>query len=166
MDLRRRDLLFGPADYPYTKYCPEWQSGLKMGVFYFRPVLGNRSYWGTFDPLFSDYGYSGLESEIADSAGRKTGLNIPFWLADLLIDQVYPPKRRSGTWCFTGIWDRLPPFFSDRLFISYWTEEKRDRCPYTLCGSPVGPFPENREIQKYPPRVRDFLSGLLIFLLC
>ncbi len=55
-----------------------------MGVFDFRPVLGNRSYWGTFDPIFSDYGYTGLESEIADSAVRKTGPIIPFWLAKLL----------------------------------------------------------------------------------
>jgi hypothetical protein len=78
------DLLSGPADYLCTGKCPDWQSGLKTGVLYFRPVLGNRSYWGTFDPLFSDYGYSGRESEIADFAGRKTGLIIPFWMADRL----------------------------------------------------------------------------------
>ena len=53
-----------------------------MGVCVFWPIYGNRSYWGIFDPLFSDNGYTGLESEITSFAGRKTGLIIPFWLAD------------------------------------------------------------------------------------
>jgi hypothetical protein len=30
--------------------------------------------------------YMGLESEITDFAGRKTGLIIPFWMADRLPD--------------------------------------------------------------------------------
>jgi hypothetical protein len=53
-----------------------------MGVFAFWPVSGNRSYWGTFDHIFPDTGYNDLESDIAHFAGRKTGLIIPFWLAD------------------------------------------------------------------------------------
>ena len=36
--------------------------------------------------LFSDNGYTGLESEIANFAGRKTGLIIPYWLADRCSD--------------------------------------------------------------------------------
>jgi hypothetical protein len=42
---------------------------------------GNRSYWGTFDTLFSDTWYTGVESEITGFTGKKTGLFIPFWLA-------------------------------------------------------------------------------------
>ena len=49
-----------------------------MGIFAFRPVFGNRSYWGIFDHLFSDTGYTGLESEIAYFAGMKIGLIIPY----------------------------------------------------------------------------------------
>ena len=165
MDLRRRDLLFGPADYPYTKYCPEWQSGLKMGVFYFRPVLGNRSYWGTFDPLFSDYGYSGLESEIADSAGRKTGLNIPFWLADLPIDPTYLSERSSGTKCFTGIGDHLPPFFSDRLFI-HTGRRRKGHGDHKLCADPLLVHSLKTGRSKNFHHSPGFFSGLLIFLLC
>jgi hypothetical protein len=66
----------------YIKSGLKWQSGLNYGIFTFWPVRGNRSYWGTFDPIFSDYGYTGLESEIASFEGRKTGLIIPFWLVD------------------------------------------------------------------------------------
>ena len=44
---------------------------------------GNRSYWGTFDPLFSDSRHTGSESEITGFTGRKTGLFIPFWLEKL-----------------------------------------------------------------------------------
>jgi len=76
------DLLF-----PHVfKTGSKWQSGLKSGIFIIRVDPGNRSYWGTFDPLFSDTGYKGLESEITDFAGRKTGLFIPFWMADRLPD--------------------------------------------------------------------------------
>jgi hypothetical protein len=72
-----------PACSPsYTKLGSKSQSVLNSGIFAFRPVFGNRSYWGIFDHIFSDTGYTGLESEIANFAGRKTGLIIPFWLAD------------------------------------------------------------------------------------
>ncbi len=60
------------------------------------PVLGNRSYWGIFDPLFSDNVYFRLESEIADSAGRKTGLNIPFWMAELLFYGLEYRETKKG----------------------------------------------------------------------
>ena len=53
-----------------------------MRLFFVWKIFQNRSIWGTFDPLFSDYGYLSLESEIADFTVRKTGLYIPFWLAD------------------------------------------------------------------------------------
>jgi hypothetical protein len=36
-----------------------------------------------------------MESGIADFTGRKTGLNIPYWLAKLPADQAYPNKQRS-----------------------------------------------------------------------
>jgi hypothetical protein len=72
-----------PACSPlYIKSGSKWQSGLNMGIFAFRPVFGNRSYWGIFDHIFSDTVYTGLESEITNFAGRKTGLISPFWLAD------------------------------------------------------------------------------------
>jgi hypothetical protein len=45
----------------------------------FQAGFGNRSYWGIFDPIFSDTVYMGLESEIASFVGRKTGLIIPYW---------------------------------------------------------------------------------------
>ena len=60
----------------------KWQSGLNLGIFMFQAGFGNRSFWGIFDPIFSDTTYTGLESEIASFAGRKTGLIIPFWEAD------------------------------------------------------------------------------------
>ena len=66
----------------YIKSGSKWQSGLNSGIFTFWSVRGNRFYWGTFGLLFSDTRYTGLESEIANFAGRKTGLIIPFWLAD------------------------------------------------------------------------------------
>ena len=40
----------------------------------------------------------GLESEIADFNGRKTGLFIPFWLADLFSDRLR--QREQGKACF------------------------------------------------------------------
>jgi|GEM_PF-5309328 len=76
-----------------------------MGVFDFRAVPGNRSYWGTFDPIFSDYGYKGLESEIADSAGSKTGLIIPFWLAKLLFYGLDYREMKKGLFRGGGFWD-------------------------------------------------------------
>ena len=48
----------------------------------FQAGFGNRSFWGIFEHVFSDTRYTGLESEIASFAGRKTGLIIPYWLAD------------------------------------------------------------------------------------
>jgi len=83
-------------DHLCTDKCPEWQSGLKMGVFDFQPVPGNRSYWGTFHPLFSDYGYFSLESKMADFAVRKTGLIIPFWLAKLPFCGLEQGKRKKA----------------------------------------------------------------------
>jgi hypothetical protein len=53
-----------------------------MGVFAFWPVSGNRSYLGTFEHIFSDTCNKGLESEITRLTKRKTGLIIPYWLAD------------------------------------------------------------------------------------
>jgi hypothetical protein len=57
-----------------------------LSIFDFRPVFGNRSYWGVFDHIFPDTGYKGLEPEIASFSGRKTGLIIPYWLADRCAD--------------------------------------------------------------------------------
>jgi len=65
-----------------------------MGVFAFWPVSGNRTYWGIFDHLFSDTCNKGLESEITRFAGRKTGLIIPFWLADRRSDGL--EKAENG----------------------------------------------------------------------
>ena len=74
-----------------------------MELFYFQTGFGHRSYWGTFDPLFPDCGYSGPESEIADFAGRKTNPNIPFWLAELLFYGLedWEMERRP----VLGIWN-------------------------------------------------------------
>ena len=54
----------------------------------FSAGFGNRSYWGTFEHIFSDTDYTGLESEIANFEGRKTGLIITYWLANLFPDGV------------------------------------------------------------------------------
>ena len=61
-----------------SKYGSKWQSRLDLGIFIFQAGFGNRSYWGTFEHVFSDTCNKGLESEIASFAGRKTGLIIPF----------------------------------------------------------------------------------------
>jgi len=48
----------------------------------------------------------GLESEIANVAGRKTGLIIPFWLADILQDRPYLPIWEQNTAMGGGFfWD-------------------------------------------------------------
>jgi hypothetical protein len=39
-----------------------------------------------FDHIFSDNWFTGVESGITDFNGRKTGLFIPFWLADRFSD--------------------------------------------------------------------------------
>jgi hypothetical protein len=56
---------------------------------FFRLVLVTSLIGAFFKHIFPDTGHKGLESEIASFEGRKTGLIIPFWLAD----------RRSG-----GLW--------------------------------------------------------------
>jgi len=53
-----------------------------MAIFDFFPVPGDRSYWGTFDRFFPDTCFTGLDSETADFTRWKTGLNIPYWVAD------------------------------------------------------------------------------------
>jgi len=73
---------FGAALLYCTKYGSKWQSGLNSGIFIFHAGFGNRSYWGTFEHVFSDTGSTGLESEIAHFSGRKIGLIIPYWLAN------------------------------------------------------------------------------------
>ncbi len=78
--------LFGPALPLCIKYGSKWQSEHNSGIFTFWPGPRNRSYWGTFNHLFSDTGYTGSESEITDFTWRKTGLIIPYWLADRFFD--------------------------------------------------------------------------------
>ena len=70
-----------------------------MGVFAFWPVSGNRSYLGTFEHIFSDTCNKGLESEITRFAGRKTGLIIPYWLADRCSDGLEQGKNGKKA-CF------------------------------------------------------------------
>jgi hypothetical protein len=65
-----------------------------MGVFIFRAGFGNRSYWDTFDPTFADTDYKGPESEIASLAGRKTGLNIPYRMANRRSDGLEQGERK------------------------------------------------------------------------
>jgi hypothetical protein len=55
-------------------------------LFAFQDGPGDRSYCDAFDPIFSDTLYMGPESEITDFTERETGLNIPYWLADLFLD--------------------------------------------------------------------------------
>ena len=71
------------------------QSGLNLGIFTFWPVFGNRSYRCIFDPIFSDTGHTDLESEITSFAGRKTGLIIPYWLADRRSDGLGEGGKRE-----------------------------------------------------------------------
>jgi hypothetical protein len=67
-----------------------------MGVFIFRAGFGNRSYWDTFDPTFADTDYKGPESEIASLAGRKTGLNIPYRMANRRSDGLEQGEREKN----------------------------------------------------------------------
>jgi hypothetical protein len=75
----------------------------------FQPDHGHRYYLGISGPLFSDTGFTGLESEIADFAGRKTGFCIPCWIADRL-------SERAGVW---GMKEkpvlRIPVFMNPEL---------------------------------------------------
>jgi hypothetical protein len=75
------------------EYGSKWQSGLNFGISTFLETRDNRSYWGIFDPLFSDTCITGAESEITSFTGRKTGLIIPYRVADRL-----PDGLEQGKW--------------------------------------------------------------------
>jgi hypothetical protein len=79
-------LLFGPVLSSSTSYGSKWQSDLNSGIFTFLPDPGNRSYRVIFDYSFPDNWYMGEESGITYFSARKTGLYIPFWLANRLSD--------------------------------------------------------------------------------
>jgi len=55
-----------------------------------------------FLPLFSYTGLLGLKSEIINFEGRKTGIIIPFWLADRLSDglEATPGVTNRKKACF------------------------------------------------------------------
>jgi hypothetical protein len=83
----------------------KWQSGLNSGIFPFWPVSANRSYWGVFEHYFPDLWFTGTESETTHYTGRKTGLCIPFWLADRFLDGLlYAEMERRPV---LGIWNSL-----------------------------------------------------------
>jgi len=66
---------------------------------------GNRSYWGTFDPLFSDAWYMGAKSEITGFTGRKTGLFIPFgWRKSDLVGWSMQMGKKG---CFSDLVFRM-----------------------------------------------------------
>jgi hypothetical protein len=68
--------------------------GSILEYFYFLTIFGNRYYWRIFDSIFSDYVFC-PKSEIADSAGRITGLIIPFWPAAVAWTLPVPPYSRA-----------------------------------------------------------------------
>jgi hypothetical protein len=80
------NLLFGHTLPLYTKSGLKRQSELNSGIFTFWPVTANRSYWGVFEHYFPDLWFTGTESETTHYTERKTGLCIPFWLADRFLD--------------------------------------------------------------------------------
>jgi len=53
----------------------------------------------------------GLESEIADFAGRKTGLIIPYWLADRRSSGLEPEETKRPF--VGGLWFKGPGFGKD-----------------------------------------------------
>ena len=67
----------------------------------FRHILfltgsGNRPEWSIFDHIFPDCWITGVESGTTDFTGRKTGLFIPIWEADLLLDVLGWKKGKKG----------------------------------------------------------------------
>jgi hypothetical protein len=96
-------------------------------------VYGNRSYWGTFDHIFSDTDYKSLESEITSFAGRKTGLIIPFWLADRRSDGLELGGRGKKD-CFGDLEFRAKPvenllFYPHRFSVGDYLPVKGFRPP-------------------------------------
>jgi len=91
------------------------KSGLNSGISGFQHGPGHRSYWGTFEHIFPENGDTGLESEITDFYGKKTGLFIPYWMADLSSDGLEQGKQ--GKACFwTSKWILLFRFVKTLIF--------------------------------------------------
>ena len=70
----------------YTKLGLKRQSELNSGIFSFWAVSGNRPEWSVFEHYFPYLWFAGTKSETTHYTGRKTGLCIPFWLADRFLD--------------------------------------------------------------------------------
>jgi hypothetical protein len=91
-----------------TEKGSKWQSELNLGVFNFWPVFGNQSYWGTFDPIFSDTGYTGLGIRNSQFCGEK---NRPYYSllagrSSFRWAEVGGKREKSlfWGWWFSGIW--------------------------------------------------------------
>jgi hypothetical protein len=69
---------------------------------------------GHYYHLFSDNGFNGAESGINDFAGRKTGLFIPFWLADRFLDGLEDGEEEKGGVGDAGIWSKTKRSIRER----------------------------------------------------
>jgi hypothetical protein len=90
------NLLFGHNLFSYTKYGLKWQYDLNSGIFSFSQVRTNRPEWGLFAHQFSYNGFTGVESGITYNSGRKTGLFIPIWEANLRFYSLVQGKDEKG----------------------------------------------------------------------
>ena len=85
----------GTAVSSIFKYRPEWQSGFKLGISFFPRDPDDRSYWGMLYPVFPEYGGLGLKSRTGDGNGKKTGLIIPYWIANCFTDDLEQVKEQK-----------------------------------------------------------------------
>jgi hypothetical protein len=84
------------VDYPGSRYCPEWQSGLKIGVFCFDSVFPDRPEWGVFGHVFPDFCGLGLKLGIIGIKGRKTGLFKPVWERDRFSEGLVVEEEKGN----------------------------------------------------------------------
>jgi len=74
------------------------QSGLNSGISGFQQGPGHRSYWGTFEHMYPENDDTDAEFQTVPFKGRKTGLFIPYWMADLFSNGLKQGKQ--GKACF------------------------------------------------------------------
>jgi hypothetical protein len=91
------------------KYGSKWQSGPDLAYSHSGLLTGNRSYRGIFVPIFSDAVYTVLKTEITDFTARKTGLIIPFWMADRREDGLEYAQSKGRPVVHSGFF--MDPWF-------------------------------------------------------
>ena len=82
------DDLIWPDYLLYSKKSPECESEFMWGISSFFRDSADRSYCGAIWYLFPDSCFMGFKSGITDFNQRKTGLIIPYWMADHFWDDL------------------------------------------------------------------------------